>query len=109
MKRNPNPLPNNITTFEELLIHEYGEKGTPAREEFEAKAQAFYICEMLREEREKQHLTQAELAEKTAMKKEFISRIENGKVDVQLSTFLKVLHGLGLSFSIVPNTVVPTT
>lgn len=99
-----NTIPNNITTFEELLFHKYGEKGSPTREEFEAKANAFYICEMLREHREKQQLTQAQLAEKTAIKESFISRIENGKVDVQLSTFLKMLHGLGLSFSIVPNT-----
>jgi len=30
------------------------------------------------------------------MQKEFISRIENGKVDGQLSTFLKLVEGLGL-------------
>ena len=103
MTRNPTPVPNTITTFEELLFHKYGEKGSPARQEFEAKANAFYICEMLKEHREKQQLTQAQLAEKTAIKETFISRIENGKVDIQLSTFLKMLNGLGLSFSIVPN------
>ncbi len=103
MTHNPTPILKNITSFEELLLHKYGEKGSPERTEFEAKANAFYICEMLKYHREKQELTQAQLAEKTAMKEAFISRVENGKVDVQLSTFLKMLNGLGLSFSILSN------
>ncbi|MFN0204343.1 MAG: helix-turn-helix domain-containing protein [Bacteroidia bacterium] len=97
-------MPKSIQTFEDILSSKYGEKDSLSRVAFEAKAQAFYICEMLKEERENAALTQTELAEKAAMKKEFISRIENGKVDVQLSTFLKVLHGLGLKLTIVPDT-----
>ena len=31
--------------FVQLLFHKYGEKGSPARKEFEANA--FYICEVL--------------------------------------------------------------
>lgn len=65
---NPTTI-QNATTFEELLLQKYGEKGSEKREEFEAKAQAFYICEMLREEREKQQLTQADLAEKNGNEK----------------------------------------
>ena len=30
------------------------------------------------------------------------SRIENGKVDVQLSTFLRIVEGLGLQLKLVP-------
>jgi transcriptional regulator with XRE-family HTH domain len=41
-------------------------------------------------------LTQAQLAEKTGTKKSFISRIENGHSDIQLSTLYKLLeYGLG--------------
>jgi HTH-type transcriptional regulator / antitoxin HipB len=51
---------------------------------------------MLKEERKKTKITQTELAERADMKKEVISRIENGKIDVQLSTFLRVLEGFRL-------------
>ena len=90
----------NVRNIDDLFDLKYGKKGTPTREEFEAKAQAFYICEMLKEERHKAKITQTELAERTATRKEFISRIENGKVDVQLSTFLKMLSGLNLKLEI---------
>lgn len=92
----------NIKTFDDLLRLKYGEKGAPAREAFEARAMAYYICETLKEERKKNNLTQDELAERLQVKKSFISRIENGKVDIQLSTLLKILEGLGLRMSIVP-------
>ena len=92
---------SNINTFEELLNRKYGEKGTPERDAFHAKSKAFYICEMLKEERKKANMTQSQLAEITEMKKEVISRIENGKVDVQLSTFLKMIQGLGLQMKLV--------
>ncbi len=38
-------------TFNDLLRIKYGERGTQKREEFEAKAEAFYLCEMLKEKR----------------------------------------------------------
>ena len=91
----------DIKTFEELLNLKYGDKGTPTRNDFHSKAKAFYICEMLKEERKKVNMTQTQLAELADMKKEVISRIENGKVDVQLSTFLRVIEGLGLQLKLV--------
>lgn len=92
---------NKVKTFEDLLNNKYGAKGTPQREDFHARAKAYYICEMLKEERKKAKLTQTQLAERADMKKEVISRIENGKIDVQLSTFLRVIDGLGLQLKLV--------
>ena len=92
----------NIKTFSDLLHKKYGSKGTPKREAFESQAMAYYIFEVLKEERKRGNLTQEELAERMQVKKSFISRVENGKVDVQLSTLLKILDGLGLRMSIVP-------
>ena len=60
------------------------------------RTEAAVLCHSLKDERTRQHLTQSQLAERVGMQKEFISRIENGHVDVQLSTFLKVAEGLGL-------------
>ena len=61
------------------------------------------IYKVIREERHLAHLTQQQLAEKTGTKKSFISRIENGHSDIQLSTLYRLLEiGLGrkLSFTI---------
>ena len=86
----------NTTTFEEHLDMRYGEVGSIKRAEFEIKAKAFAIGEMIKEERLLANLTQEQLAEKTGTKKSFISRIENGHSDIQLSTLYKLLEiGLG--------------
>lgn len=86
----------NTTTLEEHLDKRYGELGSIKRAEFEIKAKAFAIGEMIKEERLLAHLTQEQLAEKTGTKKSFISRIENGHSDIQLSTLYKLLEiGLG--------------
>ncbi len=87
---------NKIKNFESHLQNRYGEKGTLKRTEFEAKAKAFAIGEMIKEERKQANLTQEQLAEKIGAKKSYISRIENGKSDIQLSTLFKLFEfGLG--------------
>ncbi len=91
----------NITTFEEHLDKRYGETGSIERADFESKAKAFAIGELIREERLSAHLTQEQLAERTGTKKSFISRIENGHSDIQLSTLFKLLEvGLGRKVSL---------
>ncbi|MEZ4924615.1 MAG: helix-turn-helix transcriptional regulator [Crocinitomicaceae bacterium] len=56
---------------------------------------------MLKEERLQAHLTQEELADKIGAKKSYISRIENGKTDIQLSTLYKIFElGLGKKITI---------
>ena len=50
---------------------------------------------MLKEERLKAGLTQQQLAERIGTKKTYISRLENGKADVQLSTLFRIFEGLG--------------
>ena len=85
-----------LTAFDEHLDQRYGKIGTAKRADFEIKAKAFAIGEIIREARKEAHLTQAQLAERTGTKKSFISRIENGHSDIQLSTLYKLLEvGLG--------------
>lgn len=48
----------NATNFDELLDIKYGKPGTEKRDEFEMKAKAFIVGEMIKEERKKAHLTQ---------------------------------------------------
>jgi ribosome-binding protein aMBF1 (putative translation factor) len=90
-----------ITTFEQLLEKEYGKKGTPEREKFETDAMAFRLGVLLKEARKEANLTQEELAQKTGTKKSYISRIESGKSEIQLSTFYRILKiGLGKDLQI---------
>jgi HTH-type transcriptional regulator / antitoxin HipB len=86
----------NITTFDEHLNREYGVLGTPERNEFEMQSLSFRIGELIKEQRNKADLTQEELALRAGTKKSYISKIENGKSDIQFSTLLKIVEiGLG--------------
>jgi DNA-binding XRE family transcriptional regulator len=87
-------------TFDDLLNAEYGEQGTEARERFETEAEAFCLAECLKEQRRLAGLTQEQLAEKIGTKKSYISKIENGRADVQLSTLFRIFAGLGKRVSV---------
>jgi DNA-binding XRE family transcriptional regulator len=85
-----------VKSFDELLDVKYGKVGSIKREVFEEKAQYFVISEMLKEARKEANMTQDELAEKVGTKKSYISRLENGKCDIQLSTLYRIFEiGLG--------------
>jgi len=87
---------SSITTFDEHLDAQYGKIGSEKRTEFDIKAKAFAIGEIIKDERRLANMTQEQLAQKTGTKKSFISRIENGHSDIQLSTLYKLLElGLG--------------
>ena len=78
----------------------YGMPETAERIEFEAKAKAWYYAEMLKEARKKGKITQKDLAEKIGKKREYIVLLEQGKTDMQLSTFLRISEALGLNFTL---------
>ena len=88
------------TSFDELLNAEYGERGSETRERYEAKAEAFCLAECLQEQRRLAGLTQEQLATKIGTKKSYISKIENGHADVQLSTLFRIFAGLGRRVSL---------
>ena len=94
----------NIITFDDHLDGRYGKIGTEKRIEFEIKAKAFAIGEILREARKEAKMTQEELAKKTGTKKSFISRIENGHSDIQLSTLYRIVEiGFGRRINLTIN------
>lgn len=90
-----------LKTGSQHLTEKYGEKGSPSREEFEAKAKAWYFAEILRDERKRQKLTQQQLGERIGKKREYISALEQGQTDMQLSTFMLIANALGLRSSLV--------
>jgi len=92
---------NNVKDFEEILEEKYGEKGTPSRDKYDAGSLAFRLGVMLREARKEAKITQEELAVRTGTKKSYISRIEKGQSDIQISTYYKLIEtGLGRQLNI---------
>ena len=81
---------------ETLLAREAGEQGTPKREEFDAKARAWYYGEVLRNRRKELGMTQKELAEKVGHDRTYINRVEKGETDLQLSSFIRIANALGI-------------
>lgn len=94
---------DNIKSFDELIEFEHGKLGTESRNVYEENSQMFIISEMLKEARKEANLTQEQLAEKTGTKKSYISKIENGKGNIQLSTLIRIFEvglnkRIGLTF-----------
>lgn len=86
----------NTKNFDELLDAKYGKIGSEKRDDFEERAQCFVISEMLKEARKEANMTQEQLANKVGTKKSYISQLENGKCDIQLSTLYRIFEfGLG--------------
>jgi DNA-binding XRE family transcriptional regulator len=87
---------NNINSFDQLIEVEHGKIGTESRNTYEENSQMYIISEMLKDARKEAKITQEQLAEKTGTKKSYISRIENGKGNIQLSTLIRLFE-LGLN------------
>ena len=93
----------DIKTFDELIEKEHGSIGSDSRNEYEKHAQMFIISEMLKEARKEANMTQEQLAEKAGTKKSYISKIENAKGNIQLSTLIRIFEKglnrrIGLTF-----------
>ena len=90
-----------LKSFDDILSEEVCAVNSPEREEFEARAKAYYYAELLKEQRKQQKMTQQQLADKIGKKREYISNIERGNSDMQLSTFMQIANALGLRFALV--------
>ena len=93
----------NISNFEQLIEVEHGEIGTESRNKYEENAQMFIISEMLKAARKEAKMTQEQLAKKTGTKKSYISKLENAKGNIQLSTLIRIFEQglnkrIGLTF-----------
>ena len=85
-----------IKNFDELLDKKYGVIGAEVRNEFEENAHMFIISEMLKQARKEEKMTQEQLATRAGTKKSYISKLENAKGNIQLSTLIRIFEtGLG--------------
>ena len=91
---------DNLKTFYQYLSNEHqtkvnNQKGT-------VKEIALNIGDAIRNERLSSGLTQQQLADKIGAKKSFISRIENGHSDIQISTLYKIIEqGMGKKVNLI--------
>ena len=85
--------PESINAF---LDQKYGKSGTKSRKEFEQKAEAYMVAELIKESRKKAQLTQQQLANKINVNRAYISKIERASSDIRISTLRKIIEtGLG--------------
>ena len=96
MKKQKVQKNKNLTSFADHLDQQYGKRGTNEREGYEQEFEAFKLGVLIQEMRQKQNLTQEQLAKKCGTTKSYISRIENNASDIRLSTLMRIVRdGLG--------------
>jgi DNA-binding XRE family transcriptional regulator len=87
---------DHVITHESMKDHLFGELGSLSRNAYEQGFEAYKLGSMIKGLREKQHLTQEQLAVKCGTTKSYISRIENNASDIRLSTLMRIIsEGLG--------------
>lgn len=87
-----------FSTFNNHLDDKYGKLGSTERIKFDEESLAWFYGNMLRERRKELHMTQKQLAEKLGREQSYIARVENGKADIQLSSFFRIAAVLGIQF-----------
>lgn len=92
-----------LHTLDEMTDRYIGPVGTPKRDEFERKLadeiHAYHVGEAIRQARESQSLTQAELGERMGVQKSQVSRIESGK-SITLASMMRAFRALGVQVSL---------
>ena len=88
-----------LTDSEELLSSKYGKVGSETRSKFHDEAQAWYFGEIVRDRRKELNITQKRLAEMVGTARSYIARVESGNTDIQMSSFFKIAHALGIAFT----------
>ena len=85
--------------FEEILDEDLGKSGTPARDAFEAQAEAeihaWHIGEAIRQARKEKNLTQQQLGDMMGVQRAQISKIESGK-NLNFSTIARAFKAMGI-------------
>ena len=94
MQANNNP---DVHSFDEVMDSMLGAPGTPEREQFRREAQAYCVGVLIHDARKEEGITQQELAERVGVKKSYVSRIENGRVEPSAGLFMNIISALGLS------------
>lgn len=87
-----------LPTVNDDLDKRYGKKGTAQRDRFDEESIAWFYGNMLRERRKELNLTQKQVADQIGREQSYVARVENGKADIQLSSFFRIAAILGIQF-----------
>ena len=87
-----------LSTANKTLDEKYGELGTSLRARFNEASLAWFYGNMLRERRKELKMTQKQVADKIGREQSYIARVEQGKADIQLSSFFRIAAVLGIQF-----------
>lgn len=79
----------------EMLDRTLGSKGTPERDEYEAKVDDYMVGLAIRRARESKNLTQEQLGERIGVQRARICSIERG-ANLRLSTIRRIFSALGM-------------
>lgn len=86
----------NTKTLDQIKNEYYGETGTPERDRIERELEVLRIGLKIRNAREKQEMTQEQLAGRIDKKRSFIAKIENDGENMTLKTLFDIVErGLG--------------
>ena len=92
-----------LTTLQEAKDKVFGPIGTPERDEYERKLadelHAYHVGEAIKQAREAQQLTQAQLGEKMGVHKAQVCRIESGK-SITLASMMRAFRALGVQVAL---------
>lgn len=92
-----------LTTLKEAKDEVLGPVGTPERDEYErklaAELQAYRVGEAIKQAREANNLTQAELGERMGVQRSQICRLESGK-SITFSSMMRVFRALGVQVAL---------
>ena len=89
-----------LTSFETLENRYYGKKGIAKREVYESAFKEELVGEIIKQIREKQNLTQDQLAQILNVNKSNISKIENNLKSIRMDTFFRVVEALRAKMTI---------
>ena len=92
-----------LYTLDELMDRDIGPIGTPKRDAFERKLadelHAYHVGEAIKQAREAQSLTQAELGERMGVQRSQVCRIESGK-SITLASMMRAFRAMGVQVSL---------
>lgn len=94
-------ISKDVYDYDTYLDSQYGHEGSPEREAFRSESRNYMLGVILRDERKKRHMTQAQLAEKVGTNKTYISRIEKGLIEPGFNLVVRMLGAMGRRIEIV--------
>ena len=94
----------NVKTFDQVKDEVIGLRGTERRDVLERELETLRLGIQIRNARERQHITQNQLAERINKKRTFISRIENDGANLTIKSLFDIVErGLGGKLAISVN------